>query len=139
MADGQWGGYREPSNPAAVSGPGSLSARTDGGAMASPPLQSDAGPQASGPLPSGGQVPSRDSVTPLDAPTTRPDEPVTAGAPVGPGIGPGSAGILPVVNIDIKELQPVLHRLDVLAGLPSSTAQTRAWVRELKNRLGTRS
>ena len=32
MANGR-GGYRQPSNPAPVSGPGALSKRTDGGAV----------------------------------------------------------------------------------------------------------
>ena len=32
MAD-KWGGYRQPTNPAPVSGPGMLSQRTDGGAI----------------------------------------------------------------------------------------------------------
>lgn len=31
MADNNWGGYRQPSNPAPVSLPGALSSRTDGG------------------------------------------------------------------------------------------------------------
>lgn len=141
MSDGQWGGYREPSNPAAVSGPGALSARTDGSAAGPPPMQSSSTP--SGPtgdmMVSSGSGASRDSVTPLDAPSSRPDEPVTAGAEIGPGIGPGSAGIRPVVSIDQAELQPIIYRLDVLANLPSSTAQTRAWVRDLKGRLGTRN
>lgn len=32
-------------------------------------------------------------VTPLSAPSNRPNEPITAGAPFGPGVGPMSAGI----------------------------------------------
>ncbi len=33
-------------------------------------------------------------------PTERPQEPITAGAPFGPGIGPEAAGILPAVPTD---------------------------------------
>lgn len=87
------GGYRKPNNPAAVSGPGALSRRTDGGPT-----------QGAMPIPSGGQYGERKAlqelqtsakmagnatpqrkVTGLFEPTQRPDEPVTAGAPVGPG------------------------------------------------------
>ena len=35
----------------------------------------------------------RAPLTPLTAPTQRPEEPITAGAPFGPGIGPIAAGI----------------------------------------------
>lgn len=102
------GGYRQPSNPAPVSGPGALSKRTDGQParyMSGGPygegqelmeLQTSA-PMASAPRqsvrPSRGRAPQGgDSagvpVTPLFAPTERPDEPLTAGAPFGPGPNP---------------------------------------------------
>jgi hypothetical protein len=102
------GGYRQPSNPAPVSGPGALSKRTDGQParyMSGGPygegqelmeLQTSA-PMASAPRqsvrPSRGRAPQGgDSagvpVTPLFAPTERPDEPLTAGAPFGPGPSP---------------------------------------------------
>lgn len=97
------GGYREPSSPAAVSPPGSLSQRTDGGPSAgsyrvsgmdygdnkavnqqiqSAPMepQGGGGPQrqggAAGPGPQG-----------IFGPTDRPDEPLTAGVDAGPGEG----------------------------------------------------
>lgn len=115
------GGYRKPANPAMVSGPGSLSQRTDGAPgqpvmavtgqpygqaqalqnqeLAAPMFdQSDQGPtptavagaastaatpQAQGP-----------PITPLHAPSQFPNEPITAGAPFGPGAGrsPAQAG-----------------------------------------------
>jgi hypothetical protein len=100
------GGYRKPANPAAVSGPGSLSRRTDGGPIQGAKeipgggkygerkdlaeLQSGAAMQGN-PVPN---VPSPEvpaapqQLTNLFAPTERPDEPVTAGAPVGPGYTP---------------------------------------------------
>ena len=100
------GGYQRPKNPAPVSGPGALSARTDGGA-AKPPLptgqpygqrQALEQFQASGPMtpppspPVGGGAPpapagAPPTGNPLDAfaPTQRPNEPITAGIPMGAG------------------------------------------------------
>lgn len=105
MANGH-GGSRVPSNPAPVSGPGALSQRTDGQAarymsggqygegqemmelQTSAPMSKS---QAASPRPRSGGRPAvapQQSVTPLFAPTERPDEPITAGAPFGPGPGP---------------------------------------------------
>ena len=104
MAEGH-GGMRRPSNPAPVSGPGALSRRTDGqGAKyvaggeygegqemmdlqtSAPMSKAPAAPRPR----TGRQVVSEEmtSPTPLFAPTERPDEPITAGAPFGPGPGP---------------------------------------------------
>lgn len=92
------GGYQPPAHPAPVSGPGALSQRTDGGA--GQPIRDwpDAGygenksyraQQAGAPL---AQSPGLPPVIPLDAPSQRPGEPVTAGAPLGPGPGPEALG-----------------------------------------------
>lgn len=92
------GGYREPANPAPVSGPGKLSRRTDGGPIqgakeipgggkygerkALAEMQSGA-PMQGNPTPA---MPTPSvPVTPLNAPTQRPDEPITSGMPFGPG------------------------------------------------------
>jgi hypothetical protein len=104
----QQGGYRRPSNPAPVSGPGALSQRTDGrqGARymsggeygegqemmdlqtSAPMSKAPAQPRMRQPR-SGRQVVEEGMrPTPLFAPTERPDEPITAGAPFGPGPGP---------------------------------------------------
>lgn len=106
------GGYRKPANPASVSGPGALSARTDGGPSDPQPIRALPGAaygesgafqdqQRGAPLPQ--NAPRSDSsgapsapnvsgpaagLTALDAPTTRPDEPITAG--IDRGDGPGS-------------------------------------------------
>jgi len=106
---GEWGGKRTPSNPAPVSGPGQLSQRTDGGPqqvqadMTGMPygenaefntMQSmapmSASPSARSPRSSARKASQAGgmSATPLFSPTQRPDEPVTAGAPFGPGDGP---------------------------------------------------
>lgn len=102
------GGYQAPASPAPVSGPGGLSARTDGGPAQ--PMRVPTGgaygqasdlaamqraaplPQATAPRPGpsrGG--PAAGGVPDPFRPTERPGEPVTAGIPMGPGpMGPGS-------------------------------------------------
>lgn len=93
------GGYHPPANPAQVSGPGSLSRRTDSPqpTMALPnakygeqanfqQIQQGAPMQAPADPMDGGGVP----ITPptgLADPSQRPNEPVTAGAPAGAGPG----------------------------------------------------
>lgn len=110
------GGYQAPASPAPASGPGRLSRRTDRGPaqpirqipggsygdrqeltqlqQASPLAQTPSLPSASSG--GGGAVPQAPSVMPipLSAPTTRPDEPITAGAALGPG--PGLEALGPV-------------------------------------------
>jgi hypothetical protein len=113
------GGSRTPSNPAPVSGPGRLARRTDGG-----PQQTHAQMtgmnygenadymdiQSSAPLAAAPSVPttrSRNTVptgqgaaaTPLFSPTKRPDEPVTAGVPFGPGDGPSPTTAQPRTSL----------------------------------------
>jgi len=92
------GGYRQPNNPAPTSGPGALSQRTDGGAtegMSQPQKQYTgfgygqnkrlAEQQSGAPL-AGSGIPGF-NFTPLDAPTERPNQPVTAGIDLGEGGG----------------------------------------------------
>lgn len=103
------GGYRAPSNPAPVSGPGALSQRTDGaptqGAkyisglpygqgqetysnqVAAPMAGNTMGAGATGGL---GPV-QMEMPTELMAPTRRPGEPITAGIDIGEG--PGSEAL----------------------------------------------
>lgn len=96
------GGYHPPANPAQVSGPGALSRRTDSPQPAmnlsdakygeqadfqaiqqGAPMQAPPGPPTPG---SGGPVALP---TPINAPSARPGEPVTAGADA--GLGPDSS------------------------------------------------
>jgi len=97
MAQGH-GGYRKPANPAPVSGPGALSRRTDGGPQAMRLASGGkygerkqmAEMQSSAPM-KGGEVQNTaplPPVTGLFEPTQRPNEPVTAGSPLGAGPGP---------------------------------------------------
>ena len=106
MANGQ-GGYRQPTNPAPVSGPGALSQRTDGGAidgMQKPATQApmympglgygkggeNMANQQAAPLAGTPTQPPAPAI-PLSAPTMRPNEPITAGVDFGPG--PGSEAL----------------------------------------------
>lgn len=107
MANGH-GGVRQPRNPAPVSGPGAMSKRTDGGPaqparymsggdygdgqemmslQQSAPMAASPAPQTQAQWAGGQQGPP--APTPLDAPTERPDEPLTHGSPMGAGAGPG--------------------------------------------------
>lgn len=114
MADGH-GGYRRPSTPAPVSGPGQLSKRTDGGPVSGQPVQDVGGfeyggrkdfreIQGAAPM---AQAPEPVPFTPLTAPSQRPDEPVTAGAALGPGEGP-----LPTVRKGVSERLARLSQYD---------------------------
>lgn len=108
----QQGGYRRPSNPAPVSGPGKLSRRTDGGPSSKSAVQgvremsgggkygerkaleeAQAGaPMQGNPIqvqtPAMAAMPSREPAVGLFDPTQRPNEPVTSGLSVGPGRTP---------------------------------------------------
>jgi hypothetical protein len=78
-------------------------------------------------------------VTPLYAPTQRPDEPVTTGIAMGPGAGPEVIGLqqLPTeedVNFraTIREYLPVLS---YIAQLPNASPETRKAIRQLRDSL----
>lgn len=99
------GGYRKPANPAAVSGPGAKSRRTDGNqpVMDLPDAEYGSGKefreiQQGAPLPqqgapaAQGQPIDLSQVVGLGEPTQMPDTPVTAGAQYGPGPGPEALG-----------------------------------------------
>lgn len=119
------GGYRKPNNPAPVSGPGKLSRRTDGGPGSKQAMQEirtgkygeskklmeqqQGAPMAGNPTPTPAvqapaqaQQPARQmpAVTPLFAPTQRPNEPVTAGLPFGDGTNKS-----PISNVPFSDIQ----------------------------------
>lgn len=157
------GGKRTPRKPAASSGPGALSRRTDGGPQAKRDLpnagygenkdfQSAQGgapmagrmPMPNGPAPTagGGAPPQSGSpieVTPMGAPSQRPDEPVTAGAPMGEGVGPEAMGLIPqdqrMRDADLQRLKAYLPYFEWMASLPGASASTRAFVRQMKSRI----
>lgn len=88
------GGYRTPSNPAPVSGPGALSQRTDGGPTQGATYISGL-PYGEGQQTYANQVAApmqgnnfaMEMPTPLMAPTVRPNEPITSGVDIGDGPG----------------------------------------------------
>lgn len=105
----QHGGYRRPGNPAAVSGPGKHSRRTDGGPGTS---EKQAARYISGmPYGEGQEInevaaaaplaaaPTQE-VIPFDAPSMRPDEPVMTGVDRGEGAG---SEVLPQVGTLVDE------------------------------------
>ena len=89
------GGYRAPSNPAPVSGPGALSQRTDGGPTQGAKYisglpygqgQQTYSNQVAAPM-AGNTMAPMEMPTELMAPTSRPTEPVTSGIDIGEGVG----------------------------------------------------
>lgn len=125
------GGYHPPANPAAVSGPGALSRRTDTAqpimALSNPKygeqkdfhaIQAGAPMQApqvlpNTPPPGVGSTPPTPP-TPFSAPSAQPNVPVTSGAAAGPGPGPEALG-LPSTNDSREQLKaqfgPILPAL----------------------------
>lgn len=144
------GGYRTPSHPAPVSGPGAHSARTDTGPkhyevsggpygstqqfqqeQSASPLAPQAGsPGAVAPAPA--PMP-----TGLDAPTANPNEPVTAGADAGAGPSMQDAGIAnPQGDDELRsKLGPLLSTLMRMADSQYSTDAFRQQVRDLRARI----
>lgn len=137
------GGYQPPAQPAAVSGPGRLSQRTDGGpgqpirvapggeygsrqALVS---QQQAAPLAAASEGRGGTAgPGRPAVPSqltegIFGPTRRPDEPVTAGIPM--GAGTDGTNLLPTDPVEFA--RAVFH----LAPSPDLQRLLRAYDREL--------
>lgn len=121
------GGYRKPGQPAAASGPGKLSKRTDGNPdrglpsngeygyrkatreqMSSAPMAQNFQPAPSAPVnlptPSG-------PVTDMFAQTEMPNQPVTNGSPMGPGAGP-EALTLPQRSFDPTQILSKLAQQD---------------------------
>jgi hypothetical protein len=133
------GGERTPAHPAAVSGPGALSARTDGNGSNGQPIRRlpDAKYGESAEFEAAQQgAPLADEVAgliPLGAPSQRPGEPVTAGAAAGPGIGPEAAGLHMTDDAgDYANMKPMIRSLEIMANLPGSNPSTRSFVRKLK-------
>jgi len=132
------GGIRQPGNPAPVGLPGALSQRTDGGPADKQPiryisglpygegqvltdLQSTAPMEAASPTPSvsvsdiTGAQPAQGAepvgITPLHAPTTMPDQPITHGADAGAGPGLASLNLQSADNNSYQNAQSMLVAL----------------------------
>jgi len=147
----QHGGYRRPANPAPVSGPGALSKRTDGRQPVSDLPDAKYGENAAfreaqqgAPMSqtpgqaSPGLMPNLSGIVPMNAPTQRPDEPLTAGLSGGPGAGPSAPAMqAPQLSAAQRErLQSYLPVLTVLASMPDADPATKQYVRGLRADLG---
>lgn len=152
------GGYRQPRHPAAVSGPGAHSRRTDGrpkqvqlddakygeakafeeiqrGAKLAGPTQGSPGNLA----PSAGSMPPVTAPTPIGAATEFPDQPVTSGADAGPGAGASILG-LPSQETEAQDLRrrygDLLPWLIRMADSQYSSQEFRDEVRYLVSQIG---
>ena len=149
------GGYQRPSSPAPVSGPGSMSQRTDGGpsqpirdmtggdygdATEMRDIQGSAPMAASGtPQTQGQQAASQPMVAPpgdLFRASERPDEPITEGSPFGEGSGPESLSLprggQEVVDADMVALRTHLPSL-MRAAQGDAPEGFKRFVRHLRN------
>lgn len=142
------GGYRTPSHPAPVSGPGAHSARTDrgpkqhditGGSYGSSQefqQQQSAAPLSPPAGSPGGTAPAGldlSSLVGLSAPSAMPDVPVTDGAAAGAGVGP-EAMFGPPQRPAAEEAQALGKYLPVMVQIADSDGATPAfkrYVREL--------
>ena len=146
------GGYRPPSNPAPVSGPGAHSQRTDRGPRQAQITGGSYGDaqafeqqQASSPLspPSGAPGSTAPSPAPmptgLGADSEFPDQPVTAGADAGAGPGMAEAGIAPPeADAELRaKLGPTLPALMRMADSQYATSAFKEQVRQLLARVTT--
>lgn len=134
---------------AGPAGPGKFSKRTDGLKFQSPeygagvemtnikagaPLAKT--PDVRGAAPSA--VRKAADVTPLYAPTQRPDEPITTGVDIGPGAGSEVMGAGPQQEDDtnfratIRQYMPVLA---YISSLPNTSPETRRTIRQLRDNL----
>jgi hypothetical protein len=128
-----------PMNPkAGVSGPGKYSVRTDKLQLGSTSYgEGKATQEIKSGAPLAKTADTRPSVTPLYAPTERPDEPVTAG--IDQGAGPGSNALMvnqpddyTNFNSNIQSYTPVLS---YIASLQNTSPETRRAIRQLRDSL----
>lgn len=149
------GGYRKPTNPAPVSGPGKLSKRTDGGPGGPQPKQpirpvtgmpygegeemraiQGGAPMAAAPEMGGGgpavQPADLSGVMPLDAPSGRPDEPVTAGANAGPGPGLDALALGGDQDPGVQYLRSILPSLELMANQSQASNAFKQFVRRVR-------
>jgi hypothetical protein len=148
------GGYRAPARPAAVSGPGAMSQRTDrpqiealgenygdqvamGDLRAQSPIQpmrkTTVQPSRGG---GGGESSSLPVVTGLGDPSTMPDVPITDGADMGPGSGLEALGLpqteAEVARADVAAMHPGLVEALVKASMnDTATPSFKKYVRQV--------
>jgi len=111
MPKGGLRSVRTNSENKAVSGPGSLSERTDMQPMNSGQVPQSQIPSVPAPRASSASTPPS-PVTNLFAPTENPNEPVTAGAPVGPGRSPVQASQYAMIEKYMPQLDALATKED---------------------------
>ncbi len=144
----QHGGYRKPTNPAPVSGPGAHSRRTDGKqpvmdlpnaqygeAAAFQDIQS-AAPLAQTSSPSGASSAGTPMLpggfTGMGEPSQMPDVPVTAGASAGAGPGQDALGYaIPPDKADATYLKKYLPTFIQIAERDDTPPSMKTWVRNI--------
>ena len=134
----------QPARPAPASGPGALSKRTDGGPaqklMTLPDAQygeaatymdlqrsaplAQSQPTGRSTVTSGSPTGGTPSVIPLNAPTTRPNEPVTTGSRFGAGAGPEVLGLGPG-QADLSSARSTLQSVATATNNPEAAALLR--------------
>lgn len=139
------GGYRAPTNPAPVSGPGAHSQRTDGKQpqMALPDaqygegaafqeIQGGASMAQTMSAPSAGAGGAPMTFTGMGAPSEQPDTPVTDGAAMGAGGGMEALGLPASADqMDASDLKKYLPTLIAIAERDDTTRGTKMWVRSI--------
>jgi hypothetical protein len=149
LANGH-GGYRKPTNPAPVSGPGAHSQRTDGQPVmgglgdgsygdetAMEQIQGGA-PMAAAPGTPSGPPPgphpalaAMQGLTPLDAPSQQPGVPVTDGADAGAGAGSTALGMVDPNRADAQYLKKYLPTFVKMANSDDTPPGFKQWVRNV--------
>jgi hypothetical protein len=103
--------------------------------QAAPMAASAGGMGAAAAAPQSG--PDLSNIVPMGAPTQMPDQPITAGLPMGPGAGSTMAPQQPSLSPqDAKRLQAYIPTLVLLASQEDASPATRQFVRQLRAELG---
>ena len=153
----QHGGKRTPKNPAPVSGPGKLSRRTDGGPaqvnaqmtgmgygenkdfmdiQSGAPMAAAGKPRRAAKAPKGGVMGAMGGGNPLFSQTQRPNEPVTAGANFGPGVGESSTptqSVNEIADMDRKIISKYLPSMMDMVSRGDTPEGFNRFVRHLRN------
>lgn len=90
-------------------------------------------PAAQGPM----LTPDLSGLTSMGAPSERPEEPITAGMPFGPGAGSTQASLVAGMTPEQAErMRSYLPVLVLLASQDNADPQTKKFVRQLRGELG---
>lgn len=140
------GGYREPKNPAQVSGPGAMSKRTDGGQVSMDLPNAKYGENADyqeiqqgAPVASNTGGPSAlaqslfSQLQPINSPSAEPNTPVTNGSQYGPGLDQSALAANNPAAAEAQQLKAsgVLRLMVQVADSDQGTPAFRSYVRSL--------